>query len=304
MTEMRRPAPTLLAVVALLVAGVAPATAVGLSATGVDAPSVAGAPPAPAANATADGTGSANATAATNVSPGTRLSGVLGARRAELQGEVENRSFGLQVARARRSSQTASARVVGHHVDRVETRLADLRRERDRLEAAHEAGNVSDAVYRARVTTLVIRIDQTRELLDRADREVADIPAATRERAGVNATRIRRLRDHADELTGPEIAEMAREMAGRDRDGPDRRGGRGGPPENGAPENERGGNARGGDGHAGPTHRPTVTTTVGESMPTTDRTGVDVTTSAVGGDQSVDDAPVENATTSTGLADD
>lgn len=219
MSEMNRSLPALVAVVALLVAGAVPAAAFGMAATDTRS-TLAG--PTAATNDTANATDE-NAT----IAPGTRLAGTVSNQGAELEGEVERRSFGLAVAAAHRKSANASATVVSNNMDRLTERLERLRAQRDRLLAEREAGNVSENAYQARATSLAARTEQLREMVNATEREANDLPPQARKRANVNATRLHQMRSEADELTGPEVAGIARQVAGppgqeRDRNrGPD-----------------------------------------------------------------------------------
>ena len=189
------------AVAALAVlASAATATATGLNDVGSDVSA-----PAPAAT---DGA------ASDSVSPGQRLSGVIGAQRAEVAGEIETRSFGIRVATA--SSSRAKAGVVAAEVNDLESRLETLQSRRAELERAHENGSVSRGRYQAQVTELVARIQTTQRRVNATDDVANELPESDLEAAGVEQSNIAQLRQRATNLTGKETADLARSIVGDD----------------------------------------------------------------------------------------
>jgi hypothetical protein len=191
---MRRTTLLAVAIVAALVAvPVAGAAAAG------------GGPVAQADNAT-------NGTDRNVTSPGERLSGVVGVQGAELEGEVETRSFGLQVARA--ASDDARAAVVREQVENVQQQVERVQQRKAALEAARANGSMSEGEYRARVSELVVRGGTAAELANRTSETAGSLPAAVLEANGVNVTAIQRLQERAGNLTGPEVAAVARSIAG------------------------------------------------------------------------------------------
>lgn len=179
-------------------ASVATAAATGLAGVGADAP-------APAA------TGGA---ATDSVSPGQRLTGVIGAQRAEVEGEIASRSFDVRVSAA--SSSRAKASVVAEEVTDLEGRLETLQNRRSELERAHQNGNVSEGVYRARLTELAARIETTKRLVDATDTVANDLPENDLEAAGVRPTNIAQLRQRAVTLSERETVDLARSVVGDD----------------------------------------------------------------------------------------
>ncbi|MFB6218031.1 MAG: hypothetical protein ABEH77_02460, partial [Halobacteriaceae archaeon] len=145
--------------------------------------------------------------------PGSRLAGVIGVQQAEVGAEVETRSLDRQLAAA--DSNASKAAVVAEQVGASRERLAALRERLARLEEMRANGTISESEYRGRVAPVAARIEAIRAVLNRTEAAARDIPAAALEKRGVNATAIRRLRAEADSLTGPEVAEIARSIAGR-----------------------------------------------------------------------------------------
>ncbi|MFB6298554.1 MAG: hypothetical protein ABEH56_08555 [Salinirussus sp.] len=227
-----------LVTIALVVASAAALPAVGLAATDGGA----------VAQTEANETTNETRTNAT-VAPGERLTGVIGIQGAELEGEVEGRAFGLRIARA--ATNASKADVLADQLGDAEDRLRELRERKRSLDAARENGTIGEGEYRARVAELAARTETVERLTERTNRTASGLPADLLESKGINATAIQRLKNDAATLTGPEVAEIARSIAGRGVGGPPGQAGppadRGdrpddaGPPENetrGPPENE------------------------------------------------------------------
>lgn len=173
--------------------------------------------PAGALAATAGGAvpGPAQQTDANNstaVAPGQMLSGVVDVQRAAVEGDVEARAFGLQVARA--ATDNATADVVAERLGAIEQRLDRLQERTQTLEQARENGSMSEGEYRARVAGVVART-QTAERLANQTAEVSQgLPTAILEAKGINVTAIQTLQERAGDLRGPEVAAIARDIAG------------------------------------------------------------------------------------------
>lgn len=168
-------------------------------------------------------TGSANAT--TDLSPGERLSGVIGVQGAEVDGEVSSRSFEIRLAEAETDEERAA--VVAAQLERNERRLAELRERREELRQRRDAGNVSPGAYAARTAAIGTQAATVNRTTNRSAEVAAGLPAEALAERGVDADRIRTLRDRASELSGPETAAIAREIGGNRTGapmGPDRAG--------------------------------------------------------------------------------
>ena len=215
-------------VAALVVAAVAVPVA-GMAAVGE---------PVPAADDTVaqTDTNSSNAT----VAPGERLSGVVGVQKAEVEGEVNRRAFGLQIANA--STNASKASVIAGQFENIQQRLAALEQRKANLTEARQNGSISEGKYRAQVAELSARLDAARNLANETGEESAGLPADLLEARGVNATAIQTLQQRASELGGGEVAEIAREIGGAPDDvGREGRGNNG--PESDLPETDNGGAA-------------------------------------------------------------
>lgn len=169
---------------------------------------------APAAAAAAAGVSTDATQEDEEITPGQRLGGALGAQQTELDGELEERTFGLKVARA--ASDEAAADVVAERLEAVEKRLAELEQRREDLEAAREAGEIDRGEYAAEMAKLEAERASLERQVDRANATAAELPADVLEERGVDASAIQTLKDRADELGGQEVADVARSIAGED----------------------------------------------------------------------------------------
>lgn len=177
----------------------------------------------------------------TNVSPGAHLSGMVGVQQVELDGEVDRRSFDR--AFQARGSNESRARLIARNADSLEERLNELQVAREQLEAAVANDSISQGQYQSRAATLSARIGVLERQINQTSEAGRTIPPAVREQHGVNVTRLGHLQRAAGNLTGPEMAAIARTIAGPAHGaGPGMRG----PPENvgagpqGPPANQTG----------------------------------------------------------------
>ncbi|ELZ79224.1 hypothetical protein DEQ92_15115 [Haloferax sp. Atlit-6N] len=203
-------AAVLLATVGAPLALAAPAGPMGITATD-------GSAAAPVAQTTANDsatndTAANDSAASSETLPGQRLSAVIGVQGSETDGELERRTFEARFANA--NSNASKAAVVATQVVTVRERLTELEQRRDRLEAQRENGTLSEGQYRARLTQTVADIERTRSMLNQTADAASTVPAEELSARGVETAELDRLRTNASELTGPEVAEIAREIAG------------------------------------------------------------------------------------------
>lgn len=186
--------------------------------------------------------GAANGTANESVAPGARLAGVVGVERAAVRGELSERAFERRVAVA--GSNASRAQVIGAEVESLQQRLDELEARETQLRAAYENGSLSTGEYRARMAQLHAEQRALQRLANRTGQAAAALPAETLAANGVNVTAIRQLRADAANLTGPEVSEIARSIAGKragqglgpdDAGPPAFAGTNGGPPEDAGP---------------------------------------------------------------------
>jgi hypothetical protein len=175
-------------------------------------------PPAQATNGT-------NGTSATNASlaPGERLAGTVGVERAAVAGEIEGRAFGQRMAAA--NSNDSRAAIVAAHIGDLQTRLDELQAERTALRTAYENGSLSHGQFRARMAQLHAEQRALQWRANHTQHVAGQLPAEARQHHGVNVTALHMVRSQAANLTGPQVAAMARSIAG-----PGAGHGMGGPP--------------------------------------------------------------------------
>lgn len=179
-----------------------------------------------------------------SIAPGERLSGVVGVQRAEIDGDVESRSFGIQVAKA--NTDGAKARVVAQRHRQNEQRLDELERRLDELERARQNGSMSHGEYAARTARTHAELTNVERSLNETADVAEGLPADALEANGVDPESVDTLRERANELSGPEVADLARSIAGPSVD-------RAPPERTGAPDrsNATAGDRGAGDGDAG-----------------------------------------------------
>lgn len=211
------------------------------------------------------------------IAPGEQLSGVVGVQDAEFEGELNDNAFAVALDRADDNATRASE--IATRVNDTETRLTELEERRNRLNAQREAGEISEGEYRARTARLATEVDNAGRQLNRSEAAAAEIPSETLRENGVNVDAIETLRRNASELSGGEVSEIARGIAGENR-GPFRQA-----------AGDRAGNAT-----AGPDGRPADRPETGSDRRPD---GAD----AGGTDDGADDRRPDNGTDSDGDAD-
>jgi len=146
------------------------------------------------------------------LAPGAKLAGVVGAQQAEIQGEVDSRSFGLAVAAAR--SNGSKARVIANQSDQLQERLRTLEARMTRLNQSYRNGSIATGAYHARLARLTAQLRMFERLTNETAESASTLPPETLRQQGVNVSRLERLRTHARNMTGPEVAAIARQVAG------------------------------------------------------------------------------------------
>jgi len=149
---------------------------------------------------------------ADETAPGAKLAGVAAVQGAEVEGEVEKRSFGLQVAAA--NSNASKASVVAQQSQTLEAQLTALQERKAELEAARENGTISESRFRGEMAGLAARISTLQQLTNATAETARGLPAAALADRGVNASSLDRLRTSARNLSGPDVAAIARDIAG------------------------------------------------------------------------------------------
>lgn len=149
---------------------------------------------------------------ASDVAPGQRLAGVIGAGQAEFEGEVERRAYGLEFAQA--NSNASKAEVVQERLETVRERLQTLEQRQAALDEARENGSISEGEYQARVTAIDARSQQLEQLANDSEVRASGLPDDVLASKGINVAEIRTLQQQAANLTGEEVSEIARNIAG------------------------------------------------------------------------------------------
>jgi hypothetical protein len=191
---------------AIVIAAVAVVGAVSVAAAGPLASSGAG-PDATGSDAAdgspvnGDGVGVSDATPPneSNASMGAEVSAFMQANAAEANASVDSGMF----ASAWNHSNATAEQLVTARANALENRLAALQRQKERLLAKQD--QLPEVAYKAQMTRLAARIDA----IQRAINATSDRARA----AGVNTTRLDTLRSEARNLTGPEIAAIARNLS-------------------------------------------------------------------------------------------
>jgi len=144
--------------------------------------------------------------------PGAQLAGTVAVQQAELDGAVETRAFGIQVAAANTSD--AKAGVVAQRLSAVQQRVDELEQRERALQQARENGSISEREYRVRAAQLHAESGTAARLAAQSNETARGLPAETLEANGVNVSAIRTLSERASGLGGQEVAAIARSIAG------------------------------------------------------------------------------------------
>ena len=147
-----------------------------------------------------------------NATAGERLSGVVAVQAAELDGEVDDRSYGIAVAGAATDEEAAD--VVAERLGDAEQRLDELEARLDELDQQRADGELTEGQYRAKVAGVAAERANVERSIDRSNETAERLPAELLTERGVDAERIGALSERANELGGPEVAEIARGIAG------------------------------------------------------------------------------------------
>lgn len=177
-----------------------------------------------------------------NATSGEQLTGVIGVGEAELEANIEQRAFGIQIAAA--ANDEEKARIIAEQVDEIENQTKDLRDRKAELNDTLDDGEISPGQYRVRITEIAAGSASVDQAASQAQNVAtsANISEEVREDLGISTEHIEKLRNNASDLRGGEVAEIAKEIAGPQVGGPV-----GGPPEEipGPPDDEGPGQGEG-----------------------------------------------------------
>lgn len=143
--------------------------------------------------------------------PGATLAGTLGAHRAEHEGELERRTLGVRLQNA---DDASKAQILEQVQERLQTRTDDLEQRRDALQRARDNGTISESQYRVRVTQLAAETNHVRTMANESEHAADGLPADVLAERNVNVTALQQVRERAGTVTGTEMAEIARQIAG------------------------------------------------------------------------------------------
>lgn len=195
-------------------------------------------------------TGETEANETTDISPGERLSGVVAVQNAEISGEVESRAF--EVGLNRTDTDAERAEFVAERLNRSEQRIEAIAQRQRELRELRDDGELSQGAYAARMAETSARAEQVRREANRSDDVARGLPETIRAERGIDDERLNTLRDRANELTGPEVAAIARGVAGDDVGSPLASGRRGPPSDVPGEGGDRPGNGTESPGGGGP----------------------------------------------------
>lgn len=155
---------------------------------------------------------STNNTSNGSIAPGAHLSGAVGVQESEIQGEVESRAFGIKVAKAKTAN--AKAKIVAEQLNESQKRVEKLEQRLDRLKQARQNGSISQGQYAARAAKTHAQLNNVQHMANKTGEAAEGIPNETLRANGVNVTAIKQLRERAANLSGPEVAAIAKTIAG------------------------------------------------------------------------------------------
>lgn len=170
-----------------------------------------------------------------NVTVGQSISGFMQSTQAGAESDVDQGIYEGQYETANDSERGA---LVTNRTDRLERRLATVEERIERLRSQRD--KLNPTAYRARMSAAAAQLRALEASANATERDATT--------TGVNATRLETLRTRASELSGGEVAAIARSLAGAAPEVPGRRGppddpGRDEPgPPNGTPGDEGNGN--------------------------------------------------------------
>lgn len=171
----------------------------GLALAAAGAPATVGAADRPAAQAE-DGLATAGAN---NSSMGSQISAFMQASAGEAGTSVRSGMWNARYERANGSARTA---VVEARIASLQDRLAALQREKAELLAAKRNGTVNASVFRARMSNIVGQLAAVNRSIEEAGTQA--------QATGADMSLVDELRANASEMTGPQVAAVARTIAG------------------------------------------------------------------------------------------
>lgn len=144
--------------------------------------------------------------------PGATLSGVVGVQQAELEGELAERTLDERLNRS--ESNVSKAKVVAEETERIEGKLEELEQRRENVTEAYENGEITEAQYKSELAEIGAKSKALEQRANKTGDVAEKLPEEALQEAGANVSKVRSLAENADEMTGQEVAEAARDIAG------------------------------------------------------------------------------------------
>lgn len=149
---------------------------------------------------------------ANETAPGEQLAGIVSVGEAELQGDIDKRTYGLQVAGA--ATESARADVVAERLGDIEQRLNSLEERKSELDRQRDANSISQGKYNAEIARVSAELETAKQLANQSSAYSEQIPAEILEERNVSVENITALSERANNLSGQEVAKIARGIAG------------------------------------------------------------------------------------------
>ena len=147
-----------------------------------------------------------------DVAPGEHLGGAIGVQNAEIDGDLQERRFGTEIAAVATDDEAAD--IVGEQLDSIDAHITNLTNEQEHVKSAYESEEISKGQYNARMATIATERATVDRLTNQSHAVADGLPADVLSAHNISVERIEELRDRAADLTGPEVAEIARDIAG------------------------------------------------------------------------------------------
>lgn len=142
-----------------------------------------------------------------DVTVGESISGFMQSTEASAEGDVDQ---GLYQARYETANESERTAIVEERTANLEARLTAVEDRIDRIQADRD--EMDPIAYRARMSAAAAQLRSLEASANGTERDAATV--------GVNTTRLETLRNRAAELSGREVAAIARNLAGVTPDGP------------------------------------------------------------------------------------
>lgn len=139
-----------------------------------------------------------------NTTLGADISSFMQSSAAEIGGAVETGMW--SAAFNGTNNQSVKTRLVERRTRELRGELQTLQQRRDELVAQHEAGEISETRYKAKLSHLLGRINALQSAIDTT--------APKARQVGANVSQLQSMREEAKNLSGPEISAVARNTTG------------------------------------------------------------------------------------------